>query len=84
MWPRETTRVEGSRFSVSTKMQYLFTVQFRTRTVTVTGTEVAEIRMSSLVNVAWVHAQCQGLGPGMALVLGERRLLLQGVVTYNY
>ena len=49
-------------------------------TVTLTGTEVAEIRMSSLSNVAWVHTQCQGLGPGMALVLGEGRLLLQGVL----
>lgn len=40
-------------------------------TVTVTGIKVAEIRMSSLANVVWVHIQCQGLGPGMALVLGE-------------
>ena len=40
-------------------------------TVTVTGTEVAEIRMSSSAQVAWVHTQCQGVGPGMALVLDE-------------
>ena len=52
-------------------MEYLFTKGNMPHTVTATGTEVAEIRMSSLANVAWVHTQCQGLGPGMALVLGE-------------
>ena len=40
-------------------------------TITVTSTEVAEIRMSSSAHVAWVHTQCQGVGPGMALVLDE-------------